>query len=30
MAKIKKLNSKRKNDNSQEDLSFDDFLTMLQ
>ena len=30
MAKIKKLNSERKNDNSQEDLSFDDFLTMLQ
>lgn len=30
MAEIKKLNSKRKNDNSQEDFSFDDFLTMLQ
>ena len=30
MAKIEKLNSKRKNDNSQENLSFDDFLTMLQ
>ncbi len=29
MAKIKKLNLERKNDNSQEDLSFDDFLTML-
>lgn len=30
MAKIKKLNSERKNDNSQKDMSFDDFLTMLQ
>ena len=30
MAKIKKLNSERKNDNSQENLAFDDFLTMLQ
>lgn len=29
MAKIKKLNLEHKNDNSQEDLSFDDFLTML-
>ena len=30
MAKIKKLISKRKNDNSQEDLSFDDLMIMLQ
>ena len=30
MAKIKKLNSERKNEKSQEDLSFDDFLAMLQ
>ena len=30
MAKIKKLNSERKNEESQEDLSFEDFLTMLQ
>ena len=30
MAKIKKLNSERKNKESQEDLSFEDFLTMLQ
>ena len=30
MAKIKKLNSEHKNDNSQENLSFDNFLTMLQ